>query len=152
MRVDIWTVEVYVKYSPIKAEIFNLTVRTFGKNKDAAIKSAKSKIIATLKKQYIRFERIGLVWIEHSKTIQKSKYDCFVELKERGLTKKVIRHHLKIGYPEYLFFDNYYSGKTKKLTYNKYLYYKEFMKDEQIRKRFKIPKSEFIKFIDFVQP
>ncbi len=60
--------------------------------------------------------------------IEKVNYDCFVELKEKDLRKKTIMHQLK-------------------LTYQKYLYFKEFMKDKQIRKRFKIPKSEFIKFI-----
>ncbi|HAB0009960.1 TPA_asm: hypothetical protein GIN74_11215 [Listeria monocytogenes] len=147
MRTDLWAVEIYVKYNPVNAEIFHLTVQTFGYRKDSAIKSAKSKVIASLKKQSKSFTQLRLMLIEHSKTIEKSSYDCFVELKEKGLRKKAIMHQLKLTYHEFIFFENYYLGRTKKLTYQKYLYFKEFMKDEQIRKRFKIPKSEFIKFI-----
>ncbi|WP_270996788.1 hypothetical protein [Listeria seeligeri] len=147
MRTDLWTVEIYVKYNPMDAQIFNLTVRTFGFRKDAAIKSAKSKVIACLKKQKKPFEQLRLMWIEHSKTVEKSSYDCFVELKEKSLKKKAIMHQMKMSYSEFLFFDNYYEGRTKKLTYQKYLHFKQFMKDEQIRKKFKIPKSEYIKFV-----
>lgn len=150
MRIDLWTVEIYVKYNPVNTEIINLTVQTFGFKKDAAIKSAKSKVITNFKKQKKSFEQLRLVWIEHSKMIEKSSYDCFCELKEKGLKKKAIMHQMKITYPEFLFFDNYFKGKTKKLTYQKYNYFREFMKDEQIRKRFNIPKSEFIKFIQRV--
>ncbi|HAO6496189.1 TPA: hypothetical protein RFK82_000873 [Listeria monocytogenes] len=147
MRTDLWTVEIYVKYNPMDAQIFNLTVRTFGFRKDAAIKSAKSKVIACLKKQKKPFEQLRLMWIEHSKTVEKSSYDCFVELKEKSLKKKAIMHQMKMSYSEFLFFDNYYEGRTKKLTYPKYLYLKQFMRDEQIQKRCKIPKSEFLKFV-----
>ncbi|EAG3410061.1 hypothetical protein IA817_01455 [Listeria seeligeri] len=147
MRTDLWTVEIYVKYNPMSAEIFNLTVQTFGFRKDAAIKSAKSKVIACLKKQKKSYKQLRLMWIEHSKTINKSSYDCFVELKEKGLRKKAIMHQMKMSYPKFLFYDNYYEGRTKKLTYQKYLHFKQFTKDEQIRKKFKIPKSEYIKFV-----
>ncbi|HAC0981442.1 TPA_asm: hypothetical protein GY030_09200 [Listeria monocytogenes] len=147
MRIDIWTAEIYVRYTATEAEIFELTVRTIGKRKDAAIKSAKSKIISNLKKRNKPFVKLRLVWIEHTNVLEKSSYDCFVELKEKGLRKKAIMQQLKLTYHEVIFFDNYYCGRTKKLTFQKYLYFKEFMKDEQIRKRFKIPKSEYTKFI-----
>ncbi|MHC5409227.1 hypothetical protein ACYRE2_10030 [Listeria seeligeri] len=147
MRTDLWTVEIFAKYNPVDAEIFHLTVQTFGYRKDAAIKSAKSKVIASLKKQNKSFVKLRLIWVEHSKTIEKSSYDCFAELKEKGLGKKAIMHQMKMSYSEFLFFDNYYESRTKKLTYQKYLHFKQFMKDEQIRKRFKIPKSEYVKFI-----
>lgn len=147
MRIDIWTAEIYVKYTATDAEIFHLTVQTFGYRKDSAIKSAKSKVIASLKKQNKSFTQLRLMWIEHSRTIEKSSYDYFVVLKEKGLRKKAIMHQMRMTYAEFLFFENYYQGKTKKLTYQKYSHFKQFMKDEQIRKRFKIPKSEFLKFV-----
>ncbi|EAD9907902.1 hypothetical protein AFR80_06600 [Listeria monocytogenes] len=147
MRIDIWTAEIYVKYTATDAEIFHLTIQTVGKRKDAAIKSAKSKVITHLKKSNKHFIKLGLAWIEHAEVIEKAIYDCFVELKEKALRKKAIMHQLKLTYHEFIFFENYYLGRTKKLTFQKYLYFKEFMRDEQIRKRFKIPKSEFIKFI-----
>ncbi|WP_271006129.1 hypothetical protein [Listeria seeligeri] len=147
MRIDIWTAEIYVKYNPVDAEIFHLTIQTFGYRKDAAIKSAKSKVITSLKERGKRFEKIGLMWMEHSNVVEKSKYDCFVELKAKKMSKKAIMYQMKISYATYVYFDNYYCGQTKKLTYSKYLYLKQFMNDEQIRKKCKIPKSEFLKFV-----
>ncbi|EEO9087782.1 hypothetical protein G6H54_000466 [Listeria monocytogenes] len=147
MEIHTWAVEIYVKYHAMNADIFYLTVQTFEKNRDKAIKSAKSKVITSLKKEQIEFNMIRLVWTDYLDCVEKSKYDCYVCLKEKGLSRSVIMKMMKLSYHEYLFFDNYYCGRTKRLTHQKYLYLKDFMDDEQIRRRFKIPKSEYTKFI-----
>ncbi|HAO5955316.1 TPA: hypothetical protein IP990_002875, partial [Listeria monocytogenes] len=61
MRLDTWEIEVGVKFNPVEITKYSLTVITFGKNLDAAIKSAKSKIIVGLKNKNILFERVFLL-------------------------------------------------------------------------------------------
>ncbi|EPQ8037314.1 hypothetical protein IA826_02220 [Listeria seeligeri] len=148
MRLDTWQIEIGVKLNPMEIQAYSLTVITFGKNLDKAIKSAKSKIIVELKRKNITYERVFLLSYKHVSYEEKTDYDCFVELKERGMKSRGIMYQMQITYPEFLFFDNYYQGKTKKLTYQKYLHFKQFMKDEQIRKKYKVPKNEFKRFLE----
>lgn len=146
MKLDRWLMEIGVKYTSTKQEVYSLTI--VEDNLDAAIKFAKSKTIMNLKQKNFSFERVFLLGYEYIGSEERTNYDYFVELKQKEARQKRIMRQLNLKYPEYLYFDNFYQGKTKKLTYQKYLYFKNFMKDDQIRKRYKIPKIEFERFIN----
>ncbi len=147
LKIHTYEVEIYVRFNAMDCQIFNVTVKLFEKNKDKAIKVAKSKIIARFKKEQKEFKMIRLVWIDYEGYEEKTLYDCFVDLKQKELSKNTIMKVMKITYHEYCYFNNYFEGKTRKLTKQKYKELSKFMSDEKIRRKHQIPKSEFIKFL-----
>ncbi|WP_088815671.1 MULTISPECIES: hypothetical protein [Listeria] len=148
MKIHTYEVEVYVRFNAMDCQIFNVTVKLFETNKDKAIKTAKSKVITQLKKKQKEFKMIRLVWIDYKGYEEKTVYDCFADLKQKEVSKNVIMKMMKITYHEYCYFNNYYEGKTRKLTYEKYKELSRLMNDEKIRRKFQIPKSEFLKFLE----
>uniref|UniRef100_UPI001EF73B88 hypothetical protein n=1 Tax=Listeria ilorinensis TaxID=2867439 RepID=UPI001EF73B88 len=108
MRVDTWKVEIYIRFNPLEDKTKVFTIETQGYKKATAIKSAKSKMIAQLKKEGRTFERVALIWIEHENTRNKSVYETFTELKQARNSKKEIMKKLRIQYSEYCFYNQYY--------------------------------------------
>ncbi|WP_099221878.1 hypothetical protein [Listeria costaricensis] len=147
MRIDTWEVSVYIKYTPIEVEAKTLTIETIGKNLATAINSAKSKVICSCKKAGISFMKVALLDFKHIGYTEKSTYDVFADLKYKNMKQKSIMKHLKITFGEYKFFNDYFEGRTRKLTASKYRDLKHRLSDEQIRKKFKIPRIEFSRFL-----
>ncbi|MEK4667445.1 hypothetical protein [Niallia sp. FSL R7-0271] len=82
---------------------------------------------------------------------QVSQYTRYCELMELNKTSKEIIKLLSIPHWKVKEYKDYYSDRTKRLTFNKYKILRKRFKDEQIRKHYKIPICEFNLFLEGIK-
>ncbi|HEY0222741.1 MAG TPA: hypothetical protein VGC17_08145, partial [Lactovum miscens] len=93
------------------------------------------------------YRDINICWLQKEKYVLISHYKEFVRLYESRKSKKEIMRMIHLPFWKFKEFESYYLGKTRVLTYKKYLELRRNLKDEEIRRRYKIPKCEFKEFL-----
>ncbi|MBO1102696.1 hypothetical protein [Enterococcus hirae] len=128
-----WLVETIVCKSDYSYCGYSFTIETISNSKKVVFDIAKLKTKEELKKSY-----------------RLSKYQRFVRLKESNRPRKAISNILNIPFWKLREYEEYYNGNTKPLTIKSYFHLQKFLTDEQIRRRYKIPRCEFNQFLKTV--
>lgn len=147
MEIFKWSVETIVCKDDYSLETFSFEVETIGDSKWMVFLIAKDETEKTLKNMKQDFRRINICWLELKQTYQISKYQHFIRLYKCKLSRKPIMKILQIPFWKLREYEEYYNDNTKVLTRKKYLELKKHMKNEQIRRRYKIPECEFKQFL-----
>lgn len=149
MKIYSWQVESFVLLNDGSLRKENIVVKTKSSSKASLFKEAKELIAKRVK---TTFKRITICWFEllDVKT-EKSKYQQFCLYKQKKLSRNKIRTLLNLPFWKLKEFEDYYSGKTKRLTYSKYKELRKQFSNESIRKHYKIPICEFQKFLKLNQ-
>ncbi|EGO7931071.1 hypothetical protein P0E64_08830 [Enterococcus faecalis] len=145
-----WLVETIVCKSDYSYCGYSFTIETISNSKKVVFDIAKLKTKEELKKDKQDYERINICWIELKKSYRLSKYQRFVRLKESNRPRKAISNILNIPFWKLREYEEYYNGNTKPLTIQGYFHLRKFLTDEQIRRRYKIPRCEFNQFLKSV--
>ncbi len=78
-------------------------------------------------------------------------YSVYCKLVDKKKSRKEIMKELNIPYWKIREYEVYYFERTKKLTFDKYIFLSKRYKDEQIRKHYKIPVCEFNLFLEGIK-
>lgn len=147
MEIFKWSVETIVCKDDYSLESFSFEIETSSNKRKEVFEIAKGKTTELLKQKKQKFQRINICWIESLTSYQVSKYQSFIRLYENKRTRKNIMNILQIPFWKLREYEEYYNGNTNHLTKKKYLELKKYMKNEQIRRRYKIPECEFKHFL-----
>lgn len=147
MRIFKWSTETIVCKDDYSLESFSFEIETISDKRLEVFGIAKENTKEILKQRKQNFQRINICWIELLTSYHVSKYQYFIRLHENNCTRKNIMNILQLPFWKLREYEEYYNGNTKKLTKKKYLELKKYMKNEQIRRRYKIPECEFKQFL-----
>ncbi len=147
MEIFKWSIETIVCKDDYSLESFSFEIEPISNKRKEAFEIAMRKTDELLKQKKQKFQRINICWIELLTSYQVSKYQNFIRLYENKCTRKNIMSILQIPFWKLREYEEYYNGNAKQLTKKKYLELKKYMKNEQIRRRYKIPECEFKQFL-----
>lgn len=147
MEIFKWSVETIVCKDDYSLASFSFEIETSSNKRKEVFEIAMRKTEELLKQKKQKFQRINICWIELLTSYQVSKYQSFIRLYENKRTRKNIMNILQIPFWKLREYEEYYNGNAKQLTKKKYLELKKYMRNEQIRRRYKIPECEFKQFL-----
>ncbi|MFD1898963.1 hypothetical protein [Enterococcus termitis] len=147
MKIFKWSVETIVCKDDYSLESFSFEIEIIGDSKQEAFQIAKYRTQKLLEQKKQKFRRINICWLELKKSYHVSKYQRFIRLYESKRPRNAIMNILQLPFWKLREYEEYYNGNTKPLTQKVYLRLKEFLTNEQIRRRYKIPECEFRQFL-----
>ncbi|EAE0901547.1 hypothetical protein [Enterococcus sp. DIV1420a] len=148
MKVFKWSVETIICKDDFSLEVYAFQIETIKKSLDDVFLLARYKTQAYLKEKHQKYHRIGICWFELESVDNKSDYQRFIFFHESKRPRKAIMNILQIPFWKLKEYEDYYNGKTKRLTPEKYRQLRKFLTNEKIRIRYKIPECEFQKFLE----
>ncbi|HFE9851218.1 TPA: hypothetical protein ACGBG5_001503 [Enterococcus faecalis] len=148
MKCFSWSVETIVCKEDYSLEIFPFEIETLNESKQEVVEIALYKTKALLEEKKQKCHRSHICWLALKNSYCVSEYQQFARLYENKRPRKAIMCMLHIPFWKLVEYENYYNGKTKRLTRKKYSELRKYLSNEKIRRRYKIPRCEFQQFLE----